>query len=598
MFTGYQSGNNNSIGQDNVAIGNLSMSGNVDASRNVAIGSKALYTQSYAGGFAWNSENVAIGYEAMYFNQPTATTNGRWNTAIGTSAMKANTSGSYSTGIGHSALTSNNTGTKNTAVGYLAMELNTTGFNNSAVGVEALWLNTIGQQNTALGMDALMKNDDGNSNTGIGYGALQWNITGDGNTAVGGSAATNATGSGNTVMGQYAFNQAKAGSQATAIGYQAMFYANNTTVPYNSTNVAVGYQSLHGSTNAANNTGNGNTAIGHTALKNYTLGSNNTALGYLAGETNTTGSNNTFLGYNADATTNNLTNATAIGANAVVGASNSMVLGGTGGNAVNVGIGTSTPAYKLDVTGSANILSGSADPLVVRSTQDGFSLTVKESDNGNDAVNIFGYASRGRMTMKSNGITNINFDANSSLASYINAGNVGIGTTDPAYKLDVNGESRVGYMGSPDTIPLVPSDFIIVFGESAMHQFGENWGIGPIAGGGSKHFMAQIPIPVGYKAKKVVIKTYRDDNNYGGNPHNCLIWSMRNQISRTASVPLVTASVTGDGVSIATFADIVAYGNSYVGIEVKDIPELPGNSVDPPQEMITGGYLLIQRIVP
>ena len=177
-------------------------------------------------------------------------------------------------------------------------------------------------------------------------------------------------------------------------------------------------------------------------------------------------------------------------------------------------------------------------------------------------------------------------------------GNVGIGTTAPAYKLDVSGEARIGYHGSPDTIPLVPSDFIIVFGESAMHQFGENWGIGPIAGQGPQHFMAQIPIPVGYKAKKVVIKTYRDDTNYGGNPHDCLIWSMRNQISRTASVPFATASVTGDGVSTATFPDIVAYGNSYVGIEVKDIPELPGNSVDSPQEMITGGYLLIQRIVP
>ena len=105
-------------------------------------------------------------------------------------------------------------------------------------------------------------------------------------------------------------------------------------------------------------------------------------------------------------------------------------------------------------------------------------------------------------------------------------GNVGIGTTAPAYKLDVSGEARIGYHGSPDTIPLVPSDFLIVFGESAMHQFGEYWGIGPIQGQGSQHFMAQIPIPVGYKARKVVIKTYRADGNYSGNPHDCYIWNM------------------------------------------------------------------------
>ena len=263
-------------------------------------------------------------------------------------------------------------------------------------------------------------------------------------------------------------------------------------------------------------------------------------------------------------------------------------------NAGNVGIGTTTPGTLLDIeVPASNAANGGLDINNADATGT-YDPRIRFQVNG---VNTF--------SMGVDNNTNDNFTIASSgnlggtpRFAITTGGNVGIGTTAPAYKLDVSGEARIGYMGSPDTIPLVPSDFIIVFGESAMHQFGENWGIGPIQGQGPQHFMAQIPIPVGYKAKKVVIKTYRDDTNYGGNPHDCLIWSMRNQISRTASVPFATASVTGDGVSTATFPDIVAYGNSYVGIEVKDIPELPGNSVDPPQEMITGGYLLIQRIVP
>ena len=49
-----------------------------------------------------------------------------------------------------------------------------------------------------------------------------------------------------------------------------------------------------------------------------------------------------------------LTNATAIGYGAQVGESNALVLGGTGGNAVMVGIGTPTPHYTLDVQGTGN----------------------------------------------------------------------------------------------------------------------------------------------------------------------------------------------------------------------------------------------------
>ncbi|CAG0983592.1 MAG: hypothetical protein HND27_03405 [Bacteroidetes bacterium] len=104
-----------------------------------------------------------------------------------------------------------------------------------------------------------------------------------------------------------------------------------------------------------------------------------------------------------------------------------------------VGIGTGIPSQKLDVNGNTNILGdGAGDPLVVRSPIDGFSLTIKESDNGGEAARIFGYATRGRMLLYNNGSSAINLDADPSTFSYINAGNVGIGTSTPGAKLQIN----------------------------------------------------------------------------------------------------------------------------------------------------------------
>ncbi len=86
-----------------------------------------------------------------------------------------------------------------------------------------------------------------------------------------------------------------------------------------------------------------------------TAGTSNTFVGSSAGDTNATGSNNTAVGASADVGAANLTNATAVGANASVTQSNSLVLGGVtgvnGGTNVNVGIGTTAPKTKLEVSG-------------------------------------------------------------------------------------------------------------------------------------------------------------------------------------------------------------------------------------------------------
>lgn len=140
----------------------------------------------------------------------------------------------------------------------------------------------------------------------------------------------------------------------TAVGFN--------TLPVNATgniNTAVGYGAL-----SSNTTGGANTAVGDYALQQNTAGSENTAVGEGALSGNT-GNFNTGLGFHAVAGGGNFYNATAIGANAEVDEPNALVLGSilnTNGcvaanncASVNVGIGTTTPQFTLDVHGNANI---------------------------------------------------------------------------------------------------------------------------------------------------------------------------------------------------------------------------------------------------
>ena len=230
-------------------------------------------------------------------------------------------------------------GTDNMFFGISAGNLTTTGDNNTVFGKRSLTLNTSGRYNTAIGNDVL------SNNGGEGYG-------GDYNIAVGGLALNaNLDGNQNVALGLQAMMSHTEGDYNTAVGGLAMNY--DLT---GASNTAIGYKA------GMNSVSNANTMVGRSALINQTTGSYNAALGLTAGYTNTTGSKNTFLGTNADAGSNNLSFATAIGYGAIVGCGNCMVLGGTGANAVSVGIGTTTPAAKLDINSDSFILETAKTP--------------------------------------------------------------------------------------------------------------------------------------------------------------------------------------------------------------------------------------------
>lgn len=203
------------------------------------------------------------------------------------------------------------------------------GVGNFFAGVYAGNLTMPGADNTASGYWALNSNTSGNSNMASGSYALRNNTTGFGNTASGSSALfSNTSGNSNTASGNHALFSNTSGNSNTASGTSAL---------------------------TSNTSGSDNTASGFLALSNNTTGSDNTASGYAALWSNTSGNGNTALGYGADVSTDGLTNATAIGYRAIVSQSNSLVLGGTGPDAVKVGIGTEAPHDSLDVMGSIRV---------------------------------------------------------------------------------------------------------------------------------------------------------------------------------------------------------------------------------------------------
>jgi hypothetical protein len=194
----------------------------------------------------------------------------------------------------------------------------------------------------------------------------------------------------------------------------------------------------------SNNSGGANSFFGASSGQNNTSGGNNAFFGDSSGLSNITGSGNTVLGVGANVTLNNLTNATAIGFRAAVGQSNSLILGSINGinNSLvdtNVGIGTITPTFKLQVVDSSN------KGLRVQTNVLGGTVA-SFGTSGAFQVDAPGTAG-GRLNILENG-------------------NVGLGTGNPIYKLHVVGENIRIESPVPDVFPR----FSINFSSGGINQ--------------------------------------------------------------------------------------------------------------------------------
>lgn len=199
-FFGYQAGRLNTSGSYNIFMGNSSGYRNQTGILNVAIGNASLY-------FNTTKNNlVAIGDSALYNNIGSANLlEGTKNTAVGSKALYTNSTGYNNTALGFNSLKANGTGTWNTALGTDALLSNTVANFNTAVGNESLYSNTQGPLNAAFGTSALYNNASGFGNTAVGHRALYSNTGQNINTAIGINADAAEYVTNSTAVGAYAY---------------------------------------------------------------------------------------------------------------------------------------------------------------------------------------------------------------------------------------------------------------------------------------------------------------------------------------------------------------------------------------------------------
>ena len=210
VFIGLHSGQANTAGYSNIALGNGALKLNTDRNQITAIGDSALYNNG-------NAASIFVG-------------DGMYNVAIGSKALYANTDGYENTATGYQALAFNTHGFENAAFGASSLANNTIGIANTSMGSRSLFRNASGFQNTAFGTEALYGNIDGLSNVAIGYEALVQNVSGSSNVVIGSFAAFHNNGnlaSKNTVVGTAALQSTTNSQFNTAVGFAAGNFFNN-----------------------------------------------------------------------------------------------------------------------------------------------------------------------------------------------------------------------------------------------------------------------------------------------------------------------------------------------------------------------------------
>jgi len=223
---GYSAGQNNTAGSV-VAAG--SYAGQFNSAANfTAVGYAAGQNNSGVGatvlGLAAGQNNAGNYLTAMGYGAGKNNT-GLNNTAIGDRALTLNTTGTNNTGLGAWSMISNTTGSQNTALGQAALYSNATSSYNTAVGWQALFTDVGGTGNSGFGGNALLYNQNGSYNTTVGFNAARgtgaYDVTG--TVALGYLAGINLATNGNynTLLGYSTGQTLTTGASNILIGASA-----------------------------------------------------------------------------------------------------------------------------------------------------------------------------------------------------------------------------------------------------------------------------------------------------------------------------------------------------------------------------------------
>ena len=355
------------------------------------------------------SNNAYFGYQSGQSNST-----GSLNVGFGHEALKALTISNRNSAFGYQALFSNTTGNSNTGIGASVLRSNTAGIDNTGLGKDALYYNTTGSSNVALGTAALLNHLNGDHNVAVGRDALNGNVSGANNVALGNYAGyANTTGSGNVFIGS------SAGYNETGSNKFVLANTSTSVSPLLYGDFTANYLGI-GTSNANAPLQFSNAITGRKIVLWEAANNDHQVYGF--------GLSSDILRYQVDAST--ASHVFYSGINSTT-SQELMRITGTG----NVGIGSNSPTYKLDILGTSG-------PRLRVYSQDGFYAGMVAKNSTHEFFvgvqgtweTASGITSGFHICDNTAGVRRLVIDYD---------GDVGINTSSPTATLHVNGTTRL-----------------------------------------------------------------------------------------------------------------------------------------------------------